>query len=67
MRRDRAAALEGLIAARRSGDIEEGSLAMGQEAGLINGIQPAGEVVTRIAEEAEEILRTRLPQLVARN
>jgi len=40
---------------------------MGQEAGLINGIQPAGEVVTRIAEEAEEILRTRLPQLVARN
>ena len=40
---------------------------MGQDAGLINDIPPAGEVVTRIAEEAEEILRNKLPQLVARN
>ena len=60
-------ALEGLNAARRSGDIEEGSLAMGQDAGLIRDIPPAGEIVTRIAAEAEEILRGKLPQLVAGN
>jgi len=67
LRRDQAAALEGLRAARSSGDIEEASLAMGQDAGLISDIPPAGEVVTRIAAEAEEILRTRLPRLVAGN
>lgn len=38
---------------------------MGQDAGLIRDIPPAGEVVTRIAEEAEEILRKKLPALVA--
>jgi NAD(P)H-dependent flavin oxidoreductase YrpB (nitropropane dioxygenase family) len=67
LRRDQAAAAEGLAAARKSGDIEEGSLAMGQDAGLIRDIPPAGDVVTRIAEEAEEILRKKLPQLVAGN
>jgi NAD(P)H-dependent flavin oxidoreductase YrpB (nitropropane dioxygenase family) len=67
LRRDQAAALEGLRAARRSGDIEEGSLTMGQDAGLIRDIPPAGEVVTRVAEEAEEILRMKLPQLLAQN
>jgi hypothetical protein len=40
---------------------------MGQDAGLISDIPPAGEVVTRIAAEAEEILRKKLPQLVAGN
>jgi len=67
LRRDQAAALEGLNSARKSGDIEEGSLAMGQDAGLIRDIPPAGDVVTRIAEEAEEILRRKLPALVAGN
>jgi NAD(P)H-dependent flavin oxidoreductase YrpB (nitropropane dioxygenase family) len=67
LRRDQAAALEGLNAARKSGDIEEGSLAMGQDAGLISDIPPAGEIVTRIAAEAQEILRKKLPALVAGN
>jgi hypothetical protein len=40
---------------------------MGQDAGLIRDIPPAAEIVTRIAQEAEEILRKKLPQLVARN
>jgi NAD(P)H-dependent flavin oxidoreductase YrpB (nitropropane dioxygenase family) len=52
LRRDQAEALQGLNAARKSGDIEEGSSAMGQDAGLIRDISPAGEVVTRIAAEA---------------
>lgn len=67
LRRDQAAAAEGLAAARKSGDIEEGSLAMGQDAGLIHDIPPAGDVVTRIAAEAEEILRKKLPALVVGN
>ena len=65
LREHRAEALAGLVAARKSGDIDEGSLSMGQDAGLINEILPAGEIVCRIAEEAETIIARRLPELVA--
>jgi hypothetical protein len=37
---------------------------MGQDAGLIWDIPSAGEIVTRIAQEAEEILMRTLPRLV---
>ena len=37
---------------------------MGQDAGLIHDIPPAGEIVKRIAEQAEEILSTRLPGML---
>jgi hypothetical protein len=37
---------------------------MGQDAGLIGEILPAGEIVRRITEEAEAILAKRLPELV---
>jgi len=37
---------------------------MGQDAGLIHDIAPAGEIVRRIADEAERILTGRLPGLV---
>jgi hypothetical protein len=37
---------------------------MGQDAGLIHDIAPAGEIVARIAREAEEILTKRLPPMV---
>ena len=37
---------------------------MGQDAGLIRDILPAGEIVRRIAEEAERILTERLPKLL---
>ena len=39
---------------------------MGQDAGLIHDILPAGEIVRRIAREAEQILAERLPRLVGR-
>ena len=39
----------------------------GQSAGLIDSVLPAGEVVRRIVEEAEGILRSRLPELLTRN
>jgi len=53
-----------LLAARKNGDIDEAHLPMGQDAGLIHDILPAGEIVTRIAHEAEQILMQRLPNLV---
>ena len=64
LRRDRATALEGLNAARKSGDVEEGPLSMGQDAGLIHDIPPAAEIVRRIAEEAEEIITQKMPRLI---
>ena len=43
-------------AAREAGDIDEGPLSMGQDAGLVHDIPRASDIVTRIAREAEEIL-----------
>jgi hypothetical protein len=44
--------------------VNEAVLSMGQDAGLINEILPAGEIVRRIAHDAEQILTQRLPRLV---
>jgi nitronate monooxygenase len=41
-----------------TGDVEGLSLWAGQSAGLVDTIQPAGEIVRQLAEEAEEALRT---------
>ena len=38
---------------------------VGQSAGLIDSIEPAGEIVRRIVGDAEEVLRARLPELLA--
>jgi NAD(P)H-dependent flavin oxidoreductase YrpB (nitropropane dioxygenase family) len=54
-----------LRAARDAGDVDEGPLSMGQDAGLINDIPSAADIVVRIAKEAEEVLTTRLPRLIA--
>jgi NAD(P)H-dependent flavin oxidoreductase YrpB (nitropropane dioxygenase family) len=66
LRQHRAEAHAGLQAARKAGDIHEASLSMGQDAGLIHDIPPAGEIVRRIADEAERILTERMPHLVQR-
>jgi len=65
LRQSRVAALQRLQAARKSGDVEEGPLSMGQDAGLIHDIVPAAEIVARIAREAEDILSRKLAGLVA--
>jgi NAD(P)H-dependent flavin oxidoreductase YrpB (nitropropane dioxygenase family) len=44
--------------------VEEGSLSMGQDAGLIHDIPPAADIVTRIAQEANEILASKLPRFL---
>jgi NAD(P)H-dependent flavin oxidoreductase YrpB (nitropropane dioxygenase family) len=64
LRQNRAEALAKLQAARQSGDVDEGPLSMGQDAGLVHDIPPAAELVSRIAQQAEEILTRRLPRLV---
>jgi NAD(P)H-dependent flavin oxidoreductase YrpB (nitropropane dioxygenase family) len=64
LRQSRAEVNQKLRAARESGDVEEGSLSMGQDAGLIHDIPPAADIVTRIAQEANEILVSKLPQFL---
>jgi NAD(P)H-dependent flavin oxidoreductase YrpB (nitropropane dioxygenase family) len=51
-------------AARASGDADRGSLLMGEDAGLIDSIEPAGALVERLAAEAEAILRARARDLI---
>ena len=54
-----------LRAARESGDVDEGPLSMGQDAGLVHDIPCAADIVARIAQEAEEILTRKFPRLIA--
>ncbi len=49
--------------ARQEGDVEYGTLGTGQVAGLIDSIEPAGELVRKIAAEAEQLIRERLADL----
>ena len=50
--------------ARKEGDTNEAPMTMGQDSGLIDDIAPAGDIVRRIANEAEDILASRLPALM---
>jgi len=54
-----------LVAARQRDDSEEYALQVGQTAGLIRELKPAGDIVREIVEQAEAIVRERLPGLVA--
>jgi NAD(P)H-dependent flavin oxidoreductase YrpB (nitropropane dioxygenase family) len=67
LRQGRAEAIARLRAARESGDIDEGPLSMGQDAGLIHDIPDAADIVSRIAREAEEIVAKTLPRLLAKS
>jgi NAD(P)H-dependent flavin oxidoreductase YrpB (nitropropane dioxygenase family) len=64
LRRRREAVWARLEAAEES-DPDYGLMFIGQSAGLVDSILPAGEVVRRIVDEAEEILRTRLPGMLS--
>lgn len=46
-----------LKAAMVDGDIENGSVMMGQIAGLVKKIQPAAEIIAEIMQEAEQVLK----------
>lgn len=64
LRQNQTEAWARIQAARAAGDAEEAYLLFGQDAGLINDLPPAGEIVRRIAAEAEEILARKLPGMV---
>jgi NAD(P)H-dependent flavin oxidoreductase YrpB (nitropropane dioxygenase family) len=64
LRSRQAEARAAIQAARKAGDVNEAPLSMGQDAGLIRDIPAAGEIVRRIAQEAEEILSKRMPKVV---
>jgi len=64
LRQNQAEVLAGVLAARKVGDIDEAPLSYGQDAGLIDAILPAGDIVRQIAREAEKILSERLAGLV---
>jgi NAD(P)H-dependent flavin oxidoreductase YrpB (nitropropane dioxygenase family) len=51
------------VTAYKIGDIHEAPLFYGQDAGLIKDIASAGEIIQRMAKEAENILSVRLPTL----
>jgi len=42
--------------AAAAGDVEHGLLYAGQDAGLIDAVEPAGDIVRRLSEEAEALL-----------
>lgn len=49
----------------RAPDPDSGEVIYGQSAGLVNAVRPAAEVVRRVSEEAEAILRSRPGSLLA--
>jgi enoyl-[acyl-carrier protein] reductase II len=51
------------IRAREEGDVEHGSAAAGQSAGLIRDVRPVAQVMASIVEEAEAILLKLGPKL----
>jgi nitronate monooxygenase len=54
-----------VAAARAAGDVDNASLSFGQDAGLIDSIKSVKEVVEDIINEAERIIRGRLPGLLS--
>jgi NAD(P)H-dependent flavin oxidoreductase YrpB (nitropropane dioxygenase family) len=50
--------------ARQEGDVDNGVLYIGQDAGLIDRIEPAGEIVRRAVREAEDLLVGRTADVV---
>ena len=46
--------------ARLSGDVDNAPILIGQDAGLIDAVLPAAEVIQRMVAQAEEIITGRL-------
>ena len=54
-----------VAAARRDDEVDEYTVGMGQTAGLIQELKPAGQIVRDVAQQAEAIIAERLRSLVA--
>ncbi|HYB75202.1 MAG TPA: nitronate monooxygenase [Candidatus Sulfotelmatobacter sp.] len=53
-----------VLEARRAGDADNAPLLFGQDAGLIDSVRPAGDIIQSMVAEAEEIITGRLNRLV---
>jgi NAD(P)H-dependent flavin oxidoreductase YrpB (nitropropane dioxygenase family) len=60
IRENREEIAQALSNARKAGDVHNTTLLFGQDAGLIDSVAPAAELVAGIVAEAEEIIRERL-------
>jgi NAD(P)H-dependent flavin oxidoreductase YrpB (nitropropane dioxygenase family) len=65
VRRNRAELQQRLVRARQQGNADDGALLIGQDSGLIDSIEPAGDLVRRIVADAEAVLSRRAEQLLA--
>jgi NAD(P)H-dependent flavin oxidoreductase YrpB (nitropropane dioxygenase family) len=65
LRRHRNEVWKELEQADEAGDLDNMLVWMGQSAGLVESVLPAGAVVRDVVHEAEEILRTRLPGVLS--
>ena len=64
IRRDQRAIAQSVAEARKRGDADNAPLFIGQDAGLIDSIKTAADIVEGMAAEAEKIIRHRLPALL---
>jgi NAD(P)H-dependent flavin oxidoreductase YrpB (nitropropane dioxygenase family) len=64
LRRDQREAWKAVLKARRAGDADNAPLFIGQDAGLIDSIRPAAEIVETMVAEAEKIIKERLTKMV---
>jgi NAD(P)H-dependent flavin oxidoreductase YrpB (nitropropane dioxygenase family) len=64
LRAQRRSVAASLQQARAAGDVDNGALLFGQDAGLIDAVEPAGQIVERLVFEAEQILRERMSTLL---
>jgi enoyl-[acyl-carrier protein] reductase II len=64
VRRRRTELAARLRRARELGDVDNGALLIGQDAGLIDAVEPAGEIVARVVREAEALLTDRAAEVV---
>ena len=60
LRQNRAEAWSAIAKARAAGDVDNATLLFGQDAGLIDAVTPAAEIITAMVSEADEIIRSRL-------
>ncbi len=52
---------------RRAGDLDNAPILFGQDAGLIDSLKPAGEIIGSMLAEAEEIIKGRLNRLLQKS
>ena len=62
IRQDQAKIAAEIAAARRAGDADNATLLFGQDAGLIDAVTPAADVIETMAREADAIVRKRLAE-----